>query len=234
MKILVVDDEALLVKGIRFNLQNEGYEVKTAGDGIEGISYFKMYEPDLVLLDIMMPKKDGWQVCREIRKKSDCPIIMITAKGETFDKVLGLELGADDYVTKPFSPSELTARIDALCRRLGVDNTTETVQEADDENVLISGPFKLDYKSRTLYKNNTSIDLTQVEFQIMEYLMQNPNVALKRSEILHAVWGESYTGEEKAVDVNVRRLRVKIEDDSSDPQYLATAWGYGYKWVPAK
>ena len=236
-RILLAEDEDAIRDFVVINLKRAGYDVVQTANGEEALAAFERENGNfsVALLDIMMPGIDGFEVCKRIREKSNkIGIIMLSAKSQEMDKVRGLMLGADDYVTKPFSPSELTARIDALCRRLGVDNTTETVQETADENVLISGPFKLDYKSRTLYKNNTSIDLTQVEFQIMEYLMQNPNVALKRSEILHAVWGESYTGEEKAVDVNVRRLRVKIEDDSSDPQYLATAWGYGYKWVPTK
>ena len=236
-RILLAEDEDAIRDFVVINLKRAGYDVVQTANGEEALAAFERENGNfsVALLDIMMPGIDGFEVCKRIREKSNkIGIIMLSAKSQEMDKVRGLMLGADDYVTKPFSPSELTARIDALCRRLGVDNTVETVQEVAGENSIVSGPFKLDYKSRTLYKNSTAIDLTQVEFQIMEYLMQNPNVALKRSEILHAVWGESYTGEEKAVDVNVRRLRVKIEDDSSDPQYLATAWGYGYKWVPTK
>ena len=236
-RILLAEDEDAIRDFVVINLKRAGYDVVQTANGEEALAAFERENGNfsVALLDIMMPGIDGFEVCKRIREKSNkIGIIMLSAKSQEMDKVRGLMLGADDYVTKPFSPSELTARIDALCRRLGVDNTVETVQETTDENTIVSGPFKLDYKSRTLYKNSTAIDLTQVEFQIMEYLMQNPNVALKRAEILHAVWGESYTGEEKAVDVNVRRLRVKIEDDSSDPQYLATAWGYGYKWVPTK
>ena len=237
-RILLAEDEDAIRDFVVINLKRAGYDVVQTANGEEALAAFERENGNfsVALLDIMMPGIDGFEVCKRIREKSNkIGIIMLSAKSQEMDKVRGLMLGADDYVTKPFSPSELTARVDALCRRLGVDNTVSVgAQETEDENSIISGPFKLDYKSRTLYKNKTAIDLTQVEFQIMEYLMKNPNVALKRSEILHAVWGESYTGEEKAVDVNVRRLRVKIEDDSSDPQYLATAWGYGYKWVPGK
>lgn len=237
-RILLAEDEDAIRDFVVINLKRAGYDVVQTANGEEALAAFERENGNfsVALLDIMMPGIDGFEVCKRIREKSNkIGIIMLSAKSQEMDKVRGLMLGADDYVTKPFSPSELTARVDALCRRLGVDNTAAVeIQEVEDENSIISGPFKLDYKSRTLYKNKTAIDLTQVEFQIMEYLMKNPNVALKRSEILHAVWGESYTGEEKAVDVNVRRLRVKIEDDSSDPQYLATAWGYGYKWVPGK
>ncbi len=237
-RILLAEDEDAIRDFVVINLKRAGYDVVQTANGEEALAAFERENGNfsVALLDIMMPGIDGFEVCKRIREKSNkIGIIMLSAKSQEMDKVRGLMLGADDYVTKPFSPSELTARVDALCRRLGVDNTvTVETQEPEDENSIVSGPFKLDYKSRTLYKNKTAIDLTQVEFQIMEYLMKNPNVALKRSEILHAVWGESYTGEEKAVDVNVRRLRVKIEDDSSDPQYLATAWGYGYRWVPEK
>lgn len=237
-RILLAEDEDAIRDFVVINLKRAGYDVVQTANGEEALAAFERENGNfsVALLDIMMPGIDGFEVCKRIREKSNkIGIIMLSAKSQEMDKVRGLMLGADDYVTKPFSPSELTARVDALCRRLGVDNTAAVeIQEVEDENSIVSGPFKLDYKSRTLYKNKTAIDLTQVEFQIMEYLMKNPNVALKRSEILHAVWGESYTGEEKAVDVNVRRLRVKIEDDSSDPQYLATAWGYGYKWVPGK
>lgn len=236
-RILLAEDEDAIRDFVVINLKRAGYDVVQTANGEEALAAFERENGNfsVALLDIMMPGIDGFEVCKKIREKSNkIGIIMLSAKSQEMDKVRGLMLGADDYVTKPFSPSELTARIDALCRRLGTDNVAVATEEPVDENAIISGPFKLDYKSRTLYKNSKPIDLTQVEFQIMEYLMQNPNVALKRSEILHAVWGESYTGEEKAVDVNVRRLRVKIEDDSSDPQYLATAWGYGYKWVPGK
>lgn len=236
-RILLAEDEDAIRDFVVINLKRAGYDVVQTANGEEALAAFERENGNfsVALLDIMMPGIDGFEVCKKIREKSNkIGIIMLSAKSQEMDKVRGLMLGADDYVTKPFSPSELIARIDALCRRLGTDSVAAPAEEPVDENAIVSGPFKLDYKSRTLYKNSTAIDLTQVEFQIMEYLMQNPNVALKRSEILHAVWGESYTGEEKAVDVNVRRLRVKIEDDSSDPQYLATAWGYGYKWVPGK
>lgn len=236
-RILLAEDEDAIRDFVVINLKRAGYDVVQTANGEEALAAFERENGNfsVALLDVMMPGIDGFEVCKRIREKNNkIGIIMLSAKSQEMDKVRGLMLGADDYVTKPFSPSELTARIDALCRRLGADTVETQKEEEIDENSLVSGPFRLDYKSRTLYKNKTAIDLTQVEFQIMEYLMQNPNIALKRSEILHAVWGENYTGEEKAVDVNVRRLRVKIEDDSSDPQYLATAWGYGYKWLPNK
>lgn len=232
-RILLAEDEDAIRDFVVINLKRAGYDVVQTANGEEALAAFERENGNfsVALLDIMMPGIDGFEVCKRIREKSSkIGIIMLSAKSQEMDKVRGLMLGADDYVTKPFSPSELTARIDALCRRLGAD-TAQPIND-EPENVIVSGPFKLDYKSRTLYKNSTAIDLTQVEFQIMEYLMQNPNVALKRSDILHAVWGENYTGDEKAVDVNVRRLRVKIEDDSSEPVYLTTIWGYGYRWLP--
>ena len=237
-RILLAEDEDAIRDFVVINLKRAGYDVVQTANGEEALAAFERENGNfsVALLDVMMPGIDGFEVCKTIREKNNkIGIIMLSAKSQEMDKVRGLMLGADDYVTKPFSPSELTARIDALCRRLGTDTfESPKEEEVTDENSLVSGPFRLDYKSRTLYKNKTPIDLTQVEFQIMEYLMQNPNVALKRSEILHAVWGENYTGEEKAVDVNVRRLRVKIEEDSSDPLHLTTAWGYGYRWVPSK
>ena len=183
--------------------------------------------PALYILDIMLPGIDGFEVCRRIREQSSSiGIIMLSAKSQEMDKVQGLMLGADDYITKPFSPSELLARVDAIYRRVSLSGGGKTADE------IHSGPFILNLSSRTLTKSGNLIDLTQVEFQIMEFFMQNPNKALERSEILSNIWGENYMGDVKIVDVNIRRLRMKIEDEPSEPRYLTTVWGYGYKWNP--
>ena len=224
MKILVVDDEALLVKGIRFNLQNEGYEVITGSDGLEAVQAVQTQHPDLVVLDVMMPNMDGLSACAKIREFSDVPIIMLTARSQEMDKVTGLMTGADDYVTKPFSPAELTARIDALFRRTGGE------QDAEDTGEIRQGPFRLNTRNRTLEKNGERVRLTQIEFSIIKYFMDNPGKALSREDILNEVWGRDYFGELKIVDVNIRRLRIKIEDDPTMPAYITTVWGYGYKW----
>ncbi len=233
-RILVVEDEDAIRDFVVINLKRAGYEVIDAANGKLGVEAYEREKGNfsVALLDIMMPEMDGFEVCQYIRERNqNIGIIMLSAKSQEMDKVRGLMLGADDYVTKPFSPSELMARVDALCRRMGVRAAMMKPQEENDENKLVSGPFALDYKSRALYKNNESIELTQVEFQIIEFLIKNPNTAIKRSDILTAVWGNDYDGDEKIVDVNVRRLRVKIEDNPSDPKYLATVWGFGYKWT---
>lgn len=225
--ILVVEDEEAIRDFVIINLKRAGYNVFEAGSGEEAL---KIYEENsskitIVLLDIMLPGIDGFAVCRKIREKSSTTgIIMLTAKTQELDKVGGLMIGADDYVTKPFSPSELVARIDALYRRL--ENDRE-VKQPDD---IIAGEFVLNLKSRTLSKKGFPVDLTQVEYQIMKYFMENPETALSRGEILNHVWGEEYFGELKIVDVNVRRLRMKIEDEPSNPVHILTVWGYGYKW----
>ena len=229
-KLLVIDDDPNICDLLKFYFENEGYEVKTANDGIEGLSYFKMYEPDLVLLDIMMPGIDGFTVCKTLRSKSSAlGIIMLSAKSQEMDKVSGLMLGADDYITKPFSPSELIARIDAIYRRVSM-----TFVKDEKEPVIESGPFCLNLKSRTVTKNGQPIELTQVEYQILEYFMNNQNTALDRSSILTHIWGENYYGDDKIVDVNVRRIRMKIEDEPSNPRYIQTIWGFGYKWTAGK
>ena len=227
-RILVAEDEDAIRDFIVINLKRNGYDVFDAPNG--KIAY-EMFEADptgfdVAILDIMMPEMDGFTLCKKIREKSSSiGIIMLSAKTQEMDKVNGLMLGADDYVTKPFSPSELVARVDAIHRRV----TMASQQQQSFE--IASGPFVINQKSRTLTKNGKLIDLTQVEFQIMEYLMKNPNVALERAEILNHVWGENYFGDIKIVDVNIRRLRMKIEDDPSSPQYLTTVWGFGYKWT---
>ena len=233
-RILVVEDESAIRDFVVINLKRAGYEVVDAANGKLGVEAYEKENGNfsVALLDIMMPEMDGFEVCQYIREKNqNIGIIMLSAKSQEMDKVRGLMLGADDYVTKPFSPSELLARVDALCRRMGIRAQALKAKEENDENKLVSGPFALDYKSRALYKNNEAIELTQVEFQIIEFLIKNPNTAIKRSDILTAVWGDTYDGDEKIVDVNVRRLRVKIEDNPSDPKYLATVWGFGYKWT---
>lgn len=232
-KVLVAEDEASIREFIVINLKRSGYDVVEAADGAEALREYDANNGDfdVVLLDIMMPEIDGIEVCKQLRKKSQSVgIIMLTAKTQEMDKVTGLLVGADDYVTKPFSPAELMARVDASYRRVAMNRSgTDFNQEQNDRIEL--GEFVLDTRSRTLKKNNIPIDLTQVEFQIMEYFFQNPGAALDRADILNKVWGSSYFGEEKVVDVNIRRLRMKVEDDPSTPKHLVTIWGLGYKWV---
>lgn len=222
MKILVVDDEKLVVKGIKFNLEHDGYEVVTAFDGESAVALTSSEKPDLVILDLMMPKLDGLEACMQIRTFSNVPIIMLTARSTDMDKLMGFECGADDYVTKPFSPAELTARVDALMRRSGVAD--EVADQIDQP------PFLLNTRNRTLEKDGRRIKLTQMEYAIMKMFMENPGKALSREEILDLVWGRDYFGELKIVDVNIRRLRLKIEDNATNPAYITTVWGYGYKW----
>lgn len=229
-KILVVEDEAAIREFIVINLNRSGYEVIEADCGEQALEKYSQEknEIDIVLLDIMMPGIDGFTVCKEIRKQNDTVgIIMLTAKTQEMDKVGGLMLGADDYITKPFSPSELIARVDAIYRRVAI---AEMRNENNFKDEIKSGEFLLSLRSRVLKKDNVVIELTQVEFQIMEYFFSNPGVALSRTDILSNVWGETYVGEEKIVDVNVRRLRMKVEDDPSNPKHLLTVWGIGYKW----
>lgn len=225
--ILVVEDEEAIREFVIINLKRSGYDVFEAGTGEDALRIYSENSSkiSIVLLDIMLPGIDGFAVCRKLREKSrTLGIIMLTAKTQELDKVGGLMIGADDYVTKPFSPSELVARIDALYRRL------ETDRENRQPESISSGIFTLNIKSRTLTKNGKPIELTQVEYQIMKYFMENPDTALSRSEILNHVWGEDYFGELKIVDVNVRRLRMKVEDEPSNPSHILTVWGYGYKW----
>ncbi len=229
-KILVAEDESAIREFIVINLKRSGYDVTEAADGAEAV---RLYDEaggafDVCLLDIMMPEMDGIEVCKELRKRSaSVGIIILTAKTEEMDKVTGLLVGADDYVTKPFSPSELMARVDALYRRVEM---VSAIPEQPQSTINL-GEFTLDIRSRTLTKNGKLIELTQVEFQIMEYFFNNPGAALSRTDILQHVWGSSYFGEEKIVDVNIRRLRMKVEDVPSAPQHLMTIWGIGYKWV---
>ena len=224
-KVLVLEDEANIRSFIVINLKRYGYEPIEAETGEAALECLRS-NPDIgvALLDVMLPGIDGFEVCRRIRASgSKTGIIMLTAKSQEMDKVTGLMTGADDYVTKPSSPSELIARIDALYRRLG--NTLE-----DNGGVLISGPFRLNPANRIFEKNGERIRLTQTEFAIMNLFMSNPGKALSRGDILTAIWGDDYTGELKIVDVNIRRLRIKIEDDATNPTYITTIWGFGYKW----
>ncbi len=230
-RILVCEDEDAIRDFIMINLQRAGYQSVGVGSGEEAVKAFRENDGrfDVAILDVMLPGIDGFEVCKTLRQHSQTlGIIMLTAKTQEIDKINGLMIGADDYVIKPFSPSELTARIDALCRRIGV---SESAPKKTGEQSLESGPFRLDLKSRVLYKNDEIIEVTQVEFQIMELFMRNTGAALKRSVILKNVWGDSYVGEEKIVDVNIRRIRMKIEGEPSNPEYLQTIWGYGYKWT---
>ena len=224
-RILVVEDEDAIREFVVINLQRAGYDVVEANSGEDAL---QKYEFDVAILDIMMPGIDGLTVCKELRKKSgNLGIIMLTAKTQEMDKVTGLMLGADDYVTKPFSPSELVARVDSLYRRVAI---AEMREENNFQEELVSGDFVLNLRNRALKKKGRMIELTQVEFQIMEYFFSNPGVALDRTNILTHVWGEAYYGEEKIVDVNIRRLRMKIEDEPSNPKHIVTVWGLGYKW----
>ncbi len=232
-RVLVAEDEASIREFVVINLKRSGYDVVEAADGAEALREYDANNGnfDVVLLDIMMPEIDGIEVCKQLRQKSaSVGIIMLTAKTQEMDKVTGLLVGADDYVTKPFSPAELMARVDASYRRVVMNrSSSETKQEKKD--VIELGEFLLNIRSRTLTKNGKLIDLTQVEFQIIEYFFQNPGAALDRVDILNKVWGSSYYGEEKVVDVNIRRLRMKVEDNPSAPKHLVTIWGMGYKWV---
>ena len=225
-KVLVLEDESSIRSFVVINLRRSGYEPIEAETGEQALEQLKQ-NPDIkvALFDVMLPDIDGFEVCRRIRAgDSKIGIIMLTAKSQEMDKVTGLMTGADDYVTKPFSPAELTARIDALFRRTGNDEAQE------DTGELHHGPFRLNTRNRTLEKNGERIKLTQIEYSIMKLFMDNPGRALSREDILNAVWGRDYFGELKIVDVNIRRLRIKIEDNSTIPTYITTVWGYGYKW----
>ena len=230
-KILVCEDEDVIRDFVVINLQRAGYTVVDVGCGEDALRVFDEANGDfdIALLDIMMPGIDGFQVCKTLRAKSNTlGIIMLSAKTQEMDKVNGLMIGADDYVTKPFSPSELVARVDASYRRVCMSENT-----AHMPKVIESGCFRLDQKSRTVSKNGEVIDLTQVEYQIMELFLKNQNVALDRNQILTEIWGDNYYGDIKIVDVNIRRLRMKVEEEPSNPKYIYTVWGYGYKWCGA-
>ncbi len=225
-KILVLEDETNIRSFVVINLRRSGYEPIEAENGMMALEKLRV-NPDIcmALLDVMLPDIDGFEVCRRIRATgSKMGIIMLTAKSQEIDKVTGLMTGADDYVTKPFSPAELTARVDALIRRLGIGDDDKANTEIE------SGPFVLNMRNRTLEKNGQRLKLTQIEYMLMKLFMENPGKAMSREDILSAVWGNDFTGELKTVDVNIRRLRIKIESDPTEPEFLTTVWGYGYKW----
>lgn len=227
-RVLVCEDEDAIRDFEVINLQRSGYQTVPVASGEEALRAFEEQSGDfdVVLLDVMMPGIDGFTVCRKLRERSDnIGIIMLTAKNQEMDKVRGLMLGADDYIVKPFSPSELVARVDAIYRRVSMSSGKK-----EENEPIVSGCFTLIPKSRTLTKNGEPVDLTQVEYQIMELFIQNKNVALDRAYILEHIWGDNYFGDVKIVDVNIRRLRMKIEDEPSKPEYIQTIWGYGYKW----
>ena len=229
-KILVVEDEDAIREVVALNLRLAGYEVTEAASAEQALAVFSPPAGfDVAVLDIMLPGMNGFSLCETIRRDSaSIGIIMLSAKPLETDKIKGLSIGADDYMTKPFSVSELLARVEALVRRVGRQGASSAAPEPDGR--MVSGVFVLDQKSRVLYKNGTPIDLTQVEFQIMELFFANPGVALVREKILEGVWGENYFGDVKIVDVNIRRLRMKIEDEPSAPKHILTVWGYGYRW----
>ncbi|MFQ9934315.1 MAG: response regulator transcription factor [Lachnospiraceae bacterium] len=222
-KVLVVDDEKLIVKGIKFSLEQDEMEVDCAYDGEEAVAMAKEKEYDIVLLDLMLPKLDGLEVCQQIREFSDVPIIMITAKGDDMDKILGLEYGADDYITKPFNILEVKARIKAIIRR---NNKNHAKEEA--ERIIEKGDLRLELDGRRLFITDEEVNLTAKEFDLLELLITNPNKVYSRENLLNTVWGYEYPGDVRTVDVHIRRLREKIESNPSEPKYVHTKWGVGY------
>ena len=222
MRVLVVDDESLLVKGIKFNLENDGYEVLTGSDGQEALEIASKEKPDLIILDVMMPRMDGLEACQRIREFSDVPIIMLTAKADDMDKLMGFEHGADDYLTKPFNILELKARVRALLRRSGS-------KKAEDKSAELSrGNITLDIDARNAYNDGVLTDLTAKEFDLMELLMRNPNRVYSRETLLDTIWGYEYHSEIRTVDVHIRRLREKLERNPAEPVHILTKWGVGY------
>lgn len=222
-KVLVVDDEKLIIKGIRYSLEQDGMEVTCAYDGEEALAYAKEQKFDIILLDVMLPKLNGFEVCQQIREFSNVPIIMLTAKDGDMDKILGLDYGADDYMTKPFNILEVKARIKAILRRSIKAESTE-----NDSQYIIAKDMKLDREGRRVYIGESEINLTAKEFDVLELLVSNPNKVYSREKLLKIIWGEDYPGDVRTVDVHIRRLREKVEKKPSDPQYVHTKWGVGY------
>ena len=222
-KVLVVDDEKLIVKGIRFSLEQDGMEVDCAYDGEEALRMAREKDYDMVLLDVMLPKMDGFEVCQQIRDFSNMPIVMLTAKGDDMDKILGLEYGADDYITKPFNILEVKARIKAIMRR-----TNASQPKKENDKIIEAGDLRLDCESRRAYVLDKEVNLTAKEFDLLELLVNNPNKIYSRENLLNLVWGYEYPGDVRTVDVHVRRLREKIESNPSEPKYVHTKWGVGY------
>ena len=221
MKILVVDDERLLVKGIRFNLENEGYQVETAFDGLAAVELARNGNFDLIILDLMMPGLDGLEACLRIREFSNVPVIMLTARGEDRDKIIGFECGADDYVTKPFNILELKARVRALLRRAGAGGSVRA-------GVITAGRLGLDTDQRVALRDGEVVELTAKEYDLFELLMKNPRRVYSRENLMNVVWGYSYSGDYRTVDVHIRRLREKLEENPASPEYILTKWGVGY------
>ncbi len=222
-RVLVVDDEKLIVKGIRFSLEQDGMEVDCAYDGEEALKLAKENAYDMILLDIMLPKHDGFEVCQQIREFSDVPVVMLTARNDDMDKILGLEYGADDYITKPFNILEVKARIKAIMRRTGKRN-----QGKMNDKMIVKGSMKIDCESRRVVIGEKEVNLTAKEFDLLELLAMNPNKVYSRENLLNIVWGYEYPGDARTVDVHIRRLREKIETNPSDPKYVYTKWGVGY------
>ena len=223
MKILVVDDEQLLVKGVKFNLENEGYTVETAYDGEAAVELAKNNDFDLIILDLMMPKLDGLSACMKIREFSNVPIIMLTAKSEDADKIMGFESGADDYITKPFNILELKARIRAMLRRAGASTQKEVKR-----TLLTAGHISLDSEQRVAIRDGETVELTAKEFDLLELLMKNPRRVYSRENLMDLVWGYTYAGDFRTVDVHIRRLREKLEKNPAEPELIMTKWGVGY------
>lgn len=222
-RVLAVDDEKLIVKGIRFSLEQDGMDVDCAYDGEEALKLSRENAYDMILLDVMLPKYDGFQVCQQIREFSDVPVVMLTAKGDDMDKILGLEYGADDYITKPFNILEVKARIKAIMRR-----TSKRDSKTVNDKVIIKREMKIDCESRRVFIEEKEINLTAKEFDLLELLAMNPNKVYSRENLLNIVWGYEYPGDARTVDVHIRRLREKIEKNPSDPKYVYTKWGVGY------
>ena len=232
-KVLVVDDEKLIVKGLRFALEQDSYEVDAAYDGEEALEKAKSNHYDIILLDLMLPRLSGMEVCQQIREFSDVPIIMVTAKGEDMDKIMGLEYGADDYVTKPFNILEVKARIKAILRRTNSPRKKEARSE-EEEGVIKSGDLILERSNRRVFVKGREVNLTSKEFELLEFLVNHPKKVYGRAKLLEIIWGKDYPGDERTVDVHVRRLREKIEPAPSDPTYVQTKWGVGYYYSEKK